>query len=146
MQTSPQWRHMYNKGKQFENQFFIYGPKCKNNYILDYLGALRGSSIIILGLSSFPAILSPISMYLSNKEAIWKYFFKFKPKIWKNLGGSWGPLTSNLGKQICQGSKTSSQIRHMYNNRTKEPPGLNRQHVSKWEKGQIYNLEKSALE
>ena len=20
---------MYNKGKQFENQFFIYGPKCK---------------------------------------------------------------------------------------------------------------------
>ena len=25
----PQWRHMYNKGKQFETQFFIYGPKCK---------------------------------------------------------------------------------------------------------------------
>ena len=24
-----QWRQMYNKGKQFENQFIIYGPKCK---------------------------------------------------------------------------------------------------------------------
>ena len=29
MQTSLQWRPMYNKGKPFENQFFIYGPKCK---------------------------------------------------------------------------------------------------------------------
>ena len=30
---------MYNKGKQFENQFFIYKPKCKiNMYILGYLG------------------------------------------------------------------------------------------------------------
>ena len=27
------------KGKQFENQFFIYEPKCKQNmYIFDYLG------------------------------------------------------------------------------------------------------------
>ena len=25
---------MYNKGKQFENHFFIYGPKCKKKYIL----------------------------------------------------------------------------------------------------------------
>ena len=31
---SSQWRHiMYNKGKQFENQFFIYEPKCKKNCI-----------------------------------------------------------------------------------------------------------------
>ena len=30
---------MYNKGKQFENQFFIYGPKCKKNI---YLGAILG--------------------------------------------------------------------------------------------------------
>ena len=29
IQPSSQWRHMYNKGKQFENQFFIYEPKCK---------------------------------------------------------------------------------------------------------------------
>ena len=34
---------MYNKGKQFENQFFIYEPKCKNKmYILGYLGGLEG--------------------------------------------------------------------------------------------------------
>ena len=67
-----QWRHMYNKGKQFENQVFIYGPKCKKNvYFGDILGALRGSSMIRLGLSCSPAILSPISMYMWNKEAIW---------------------------------------------------------------------------
>ena len=65
MQTSPQWRHMYNKGKQFEHQFFIYGPKCKGNvYFGAILGALRGSSMIRLGLSCSPAILSPIYMYM----------------------------------------------------------------------------------
>ena len=32
--------------------------------------ALRGFLIIRLGLSCFPAILSPISMFMSNKEAI----------------------------------------------------------------------------
>ena len=32
---------------------------------------LEGSSMIRLGLSCFPAILSPISMYMWNKEAIW---------------------------------------------------------------------------
>ena len=60
--------YMYNKGKQFENQFFIYGPKCKTKWIFG--GALWGCSMITLGLSCFPAILSPISMYISNKEAI----------------------------------------------------------------------------
>ena len=64
MQPSSQWRQMYNKGKQFENQFFIYEPKCKKKYILGY-------SIIRLCLSCFPDILSPISMYMSNKETIW---------------------------------------------------------------------------
>ena len=59
------WRHIYNKGKQFENNFFIYGPKCeKNVYFGGILGALRGSSMIRLNLSCFPAILSPISMYM----------------------------------------------------------------------------------
>ena len=53
------------QGEQFENQFFIYGPKCKKNvYFGAILGALRGSSIIRLGLSCFPAILSPIPMYM----------------------------------------------------------------------------------
>ena len=35
-----------------------------------YWRALRASSITRLGLSCFPAILSPISIYMSNKEAI----------------------------------------------------------------------------
>ena len=53
------------QGKQFENHFFIYGPKCeKNVYFGGILGALRGSSMIRLNLSCFPAILSPISMYM----------------------------------------------------------------------------------
>ena len=30
---------MYNKGKQFENHFFIYGPKCENNV---YFGGTEG--------------------------------------------------------------------------------------------------------
>ena len=33
---------MYNKGKQFENQFFIYETKCKQMYILGYLGGPEG--------------------------------------------------------------------------------------------------------
>ena len=40
-------------------------------YILGYLGGPEGSSMIRLGLSCFPAILSPISMYMSKKETIW---------------------------------------------------------------------------
>ena len=69
MQPSSQGRYMYNKGKQFENQFFIHEPKCKN-YFLGYLGGPKGYSMIRLGLSCFPAILSPIYMYMSNKETI----------------------------------------------------------------------------
>ena len=61
MQTSSQWRHMYNKGKQFETQSFIYGPKCKKYiYFGAILGALRGSSNDQTGpilLSSYPLIL-----------------------------------------------------------------------------------------
>ena len=69
--TVTKWRHMYNKGKQFENKFFICEPKCKKYmYILGYLGGPEGSSIIRLGISCFPAILSPISMFMSNKEEI----------------------------------------------------------------------------
>ena len=63
---------MYNKGKQFENQFFTYEPKCKINvYILGlFRGAQRGSSIIGLGLSGFQLSSHPLSMYISNKETI----------------------------------------------------------------------------
>ena len=48
---------MYNKGKQFENQFFIYEPKFKKMYILGYLGGPEGVFNDQTGpilLSSFP--------------------------------------------------------------------------------------------
>ena len=40
------------KGKQFENQFFIYEPKCKKKYILGYLGGPDQTGPILL--SSYP--------------------------------------------------------------------------------------------
>ena len=63
----------YVQGKTIENQFLIYGPKCILFYIFGYLrgrGGGGGAFIIRLGLSCSPAILSPISMYMWNKEAI----------------------------------------------------------------------------
>ena len=65
MQTSSQWRHMY-KGKQMKTRFSYMG-----HIFLAIWGALGGPSMIRLGLSCYPAILSPISMYMWNKEAIW---------------------------------------------------------------------------
>ena len=54
--------------KTIENLFFIYGPICKQ-IVYFWLfeaaggGGGGGHSILRLGLSSSPAILSPISMY-----------------------------------------------------------------------------------
>ena len=48
---------MYNKTKQFENQLFIYEPKCKNIYILGYLGGPEGvfnDQTVPILLSSYP--------------------------------------------------------------------------------------------
>ena len=79
METSVQqgetiWKPVFHtQAKMLKNMGYLY---------IKY-GALRGSSMIRLGLSCFPAILSPISMYMSNKETIWSEIFKFKPKIWK---------------------------------------------------------------
>ena len=56
--------------QQGETSFSYMSQNVKKMHILGYLGALRGSSIIRLGLSCFPAILSPISMYMSSKETI----------------------------------------------------------------------------
>ena len=56
MQTSSQ-RHMYNKWKQFEDQFFIYGPKCKNNIYFGLFGGPEGVFNDQIGpilLSSYP--------------------------------------------------------------------------------------------
>ena len=51
--------------------FHLWAKMLKNVYFGGILGALRGSSMIRLNLSCFLAILSPIAMYMWNKEAIW---------------------------------------------------------------------------
>ena len=59
MQTSSQWRHMYNNGKQFENQLFIYEPKCKNYVYFGLFGGPEGVFNNQTGpilLSSYPLI------------------------------------------------------------------------------------------
>ena len=56
---------MYNKGKQFENKFFIHEPKCKKKYILGYLGGPEGDCNDQTGpilLSSYP--LTHIYIYV----------------------------------------------------------------------------------
>ena len=35
-------KNMYNKGKQFENHFVIYGPKCKKKIFWGYFGGPEG--------------------------------------------------------------------------------------------------------
>ena len=99
MQTSSQWRHMYNKGKQFENQFFIYGPKCKKKYILGLFwgpwGGLQWSDWAYLAfqLSSHPYLCTCEIRKQSDKKLL-----NLKPKIWRKkilfscLGGPGGAL------------------------------------------------------
>ena len=57
--------------KNKNNRFFIYGPHCDLYiYILLYLWGPGGPSIVILVPSSFPEILSPISIYVKNNNLI----------------------------------------------------------------------------
>ena len=61
------------QGKTINNQFFIYGSEgetCIFLAIWCVCGGGGGASMIRLGLFCFPAILSPISMTMSNKETI----------------------------------------------------------------------------
>ena len=99
------------QGKQFENQFFIYGPKCKKIRIFwDISGALRGCLLIRLGL------------YLCTcqiRKQSDKKFLSLNPKYEKiNFFSYLRALTSNPGERKYQGSKTSSQSRHMYRGKT----------------------------
>ena len=55
------------RGNNLKTSFSYMSQNVKKMYIL---GPECGSSMIRLGLSCFPAILSPISMYMSNKETI----------------------------------------------------------------------------
>ena len=121
MQPSSQWRHMYNKGKQFEGQFFIYEPKCKINV---YFGLFRGPwrglqwsdwAYLAFQLSSHPYLCT----YQIRKQSE-KKFLSLNPKYENNLyffhiWGYWGALMSNPGERKFHGSKNSSQSRHMYN-------------------------------
>ena len=57
------------QGETIWKRFFQFmGQNVKKNYRWE---DAWGSSMIRLNLSCFPAILSPISMYMWNKEAIW---------------------------------------------------------------------------
>ena len=105
MQPSSQWRHMYNKGKQFENQFFIHKPKCKKNV---YFGLFRGPggglqwsdwAYLAFQLSSHPYLCTCQIRKQSDKK-----FVSLNPKYEKiyffsYLRGSWGALMSNPGER-----------------------------------------------
>ena len=78
------------------------------------MGARRGSSMIRLNLSCFPAILSshPYLCTCEIRKQSDKTFLSLNPKYEKIIlffifGGSWGGLTSNPGERKFQGTKTS---------------------------------------
>ena len=90
---------MYNKGKQFENQFFIYEPKCKNKL---YFGLFRGPwgglqwsdwAYLAFQLSSHPY---PCTCQIRKQSD--KKFLSLNPRYEKNilffsyLGGPGEPL------------------------------------------------------
>ena len=55
------------QGKTIENQFFIYGPKCKHIvyfWLFEGPWGGGGASMTRLGISCASAILSPIYMYM----------------------------------------------------------------------------------
>ena len=105
---------MYNKGKQLTTSLFIYGSeyeyKCAFFY---YLGGPGGPSMIMLCLSCFPGILSPIAI---NKEAIWQELLKFKYKIWKSVIFVYfeGPYVEPRGTKIAGQQDLITEQPYMY--------------------------------
>ena len=74
MQPSSQWRHMYNKGKQFENQFFIYtSQNVKNDQWSDW-------AYLAFQLSSHPY---PCTCQIRKQSD--KKFLSLNPKYGKNI-------------------------------------------------------------
>ena len=107
----------YLQGKTIENQFLIYGLKCKKYIYFGLFEGPWGYSNFWFCLSCSPAILSSISMYVWNKEAIWIELLVQIQNI-KNIfvfifGGVL--VTSNPGLPNVQGSKTSSYSRQVHN-------------------------------
>ena len=101
------------KGKQFENQFFIYEPKCKNiMYILGYFGLPWTGPIL---LSSYP------HPYLCTCQIRKQYDKKFlslnskyeKYTFFSYVGGSWGPLRQTQVNENFRAVRPH-QSRHMY--------------------------------
>ena len=97
------------------------GQNVKKMYILGVFwgpwGGLQWSDWAYLAfqLSSHPYLCTCVIRKQSDKK-----FLSLNPKYEKNytffiFGGSWGGLTSNPGERKFQGSKISSQSRHMYN-------------------------------
>ena len=113
---------MYNKGKQFENQFFIYEPKCKTICIFWAIwGALGGGGVqcsdwayLLFQLSSHPYICTCQIRKQSDKKCL-SLNPKYECFTFFIFGGSWGALTLNPGERKFQGSKISSQSRQIYN-------------------------------
>ena len=94
-----------NKGKQFENQFFIYGPKCKQNVYFGLFGGgggPEGSSIIRLGLA-FQLSSHPYQYTCQIRKQYDKKYLCLNPKyekrsfvhIWVSLVA----LPSNPGER-----------------------------------------------
>ena len=109
------------QGETIWNHFFIYWPKCTKKCIFWAIwgpwGDLQWSDWACLAfqLSSHPYLCICQIRKQSDKKIL-----GLNPKYEKNIlffifGGSWGALTSNPGARKFQGSKTSSQNRHMYN-------------------------------
>ena len=93
MQTSSQWRHMYNKETPIWKPVFV-----KIMYILVYLWGPEGgggeSSMIGLGLSCFAAIYPITHIYVHAKKGsnLIKHFKVLTQNMKQRGGGSWGPL------------------------------------------------------
>ena len=112
--TSSQWRHMDTKGKQFENQFFIYGLKCnKNVYVWLFKGPWGGLQwydwvYLAFQLSSHPYICTCQIRKQSDKT-----FVCLDPKYEKSIlffilgggGASWGPLCRTQVNENCRAER-----------------------------------------
>ena len=80
-------------GKTIENQFFIYGSKCKKKiYFLGIWGALGGGGINDQNGSILVSSYPPIHIYVHDceiRKQSDKNFWSSSPKIW-------GALTSTV--------------------------------------------------
>ena len=111
-------RITYNNGKQLKTSFSYMGQNMPKKWLFEGpLGGLQWSDWAYLAfqLSSHP-YLCTCEIRKQSDQKYDKNIFFF------HIGGSWGTPTSNPALPNCQGSKTWSQSRQMYNKGTKLPP------------------------